>query len=122
MERFSYSKDFRLKSRSDYLRCKNGRNRLVFHRIIVSFVQNPFGHARVGCSVTKDKGHAFQRNLFRRRIKEAFRLHEGLRMLPYDIHFIPQKHVVQYEWKILQMLVQEVFLALKARGLLYLES
>ena len=117
MERFSYRPCDRLKSRSDYLACKNGRNRFYSHNVIISFIPNSLGHARLGCSVTKNKGKSFQRNLFKRRLKEAFRQNLQLRELSFDIHIIPQKSTQEYTWNIFSELMDELVVALTSRFL-----
>lgn len=108
MARFLYPKSYRLKSRQDYLSCKSKKHcffifdTYVYYRIRKSF------HSRLGCTVTKKQGRAFERNLFRRRVKEAYRINESIRKLPYDIHIAPQAKVAQFSWETIVLMLEEV--------------
>ena len=112
MAGFSYPKSFRLKTRFDYARCRNAKYQRHISRCLVFFRKNSFGHARFGCSISKKMGESFERNLFRRRLKEAFRTNPTIKSLPFDIHIVPQVAVRHLSWDDVKILMDQLFLEL----------
>lgn len=109
MASFSYPKSFRLRTRFEYSACRDARTKLFFHTCVVYWKKNKVGHARLGCSIKKQRGSACERNLFRRRVREAFRLLPLSRIAPFDIHVVPQGFVRDISWKNIQDLLVYVF-------------
>ena len=105
-------REYRLKTRNDYLACKRGGIKYFFNQMCVYCRKNSFGHARIGCSVSTKLGDAVERNLFRRRLKEAFRTHADLSSPSFDIHLIPQQKVSAYSWQDIKQVVDHVLTCL----------
>ena len=111
MAGFSYPRSYRLRTRSDYACCRHPKYSRLLCRCLVFFRKNSLAHARLGCTVSKKMGKAFERNLFRRRLKEAFRTSPFAQSLSFDIHIIPQQAVRLYSWDdVLSLMAQLDFL------------
>ncbi len=63
---------------------RQGKN-AVSPLLAVYCKKNRLGCNRLGVTVSTKVGNAVTRNLVRRRIKEAYRMHEGEIRLPYDV-------------------------------------
>ena len=73
MKRFSFSKDKRLISNSQFQDVLARGRRLSDGRLILYIAENDCGHPRLGVSVGKSHGNAVVRNRFKRLVREAFR-------------------------------------------------
>ncbi|MBI5346201.1 MAG: ribonuclease P protein component [Chlamydiae bacterium] len=86
---FSFSKADRLLKHKDFLRIFKTRKRVVGQVICIDY--SPFsGKTKLGITVSKKFGSSVERNHFKRRIREAFRLNKPL--LPgVEINISPSK-------------------------------
>ena len=75
MQRFSFSKESRLRTRLDFQRVFAGGTRVHTRRFILYFLSSELPNARLGVTVSKKVGNAVVRNRVKRCLREAFRLH-----------------------------------------------
>ncbi len=73
MKQFSFSKDKRLVSNSQFQVVLARGRRLSDGRLILCMAENDCGHPRLGVSVGKSQGNAVVRNRLKRLVREAFR-------------------------------------------------
>ncbi|MFH1719924.1 MAG: ribonuclease P protein component [Planctomycetota bacterium] len=73
MKRFSFSKDKRLVSNSQFTDVLARGRRLSSAPLILYMAENDCGHARLGVSIGKSHGNAVVRNRLKRLVREAFR-------------------------------------------------
>ena len=86
----SFSKKFRLRKRSEFLRLSRlGTRREDRHFIFVFYPG--FGHSRLGITVTRKVGNAATRNRIKRQIREFFRRNHHQLKLALDINIIVKK-------------------------------
>lgn len=110
MGRFAYPKSHRLRNRSDYARCKHGSSQsFLFKKVSVYFTKNRLDSCRLGISVSKDKGDSVDRNRFKRWVREAFRLHDEIQTMAFDIHIVPRERVTCYNWAIIQEVLHTAY-------------
>jgi len=73
MKRFSFPKDKRLVSNSQFKDVLARGRRLSSPPLILYMTENDCGHRRLGVSVGKSQGNAVVRNRLKRLVREAFR-------------------------------------------------
>lgn len=73
MKRFSFSKNKRLVSNSQFQDVLARGRRLSDGRLIICIAENDCGHPRLGVSVGKSQGNAVVRNRLKRIVREVFR-------------------------------------------------
>lgn len=79
----------RIKSRADYQRAQErGRKHHTPHFLVVAFVREEGGPARIGITVTRKVGNAVQRNRVKRLVREVFRLERTRFPAGCDVVFI----------------------------------
>jgi ribonuclease P protein component len=71
---FSFPKSVRLRKRREFLRVQGSGRRVVARNFVVVHCPSDGAVARFGFTVSKRMGGAVQRNLLRRRLREACRL------------------------------------------------
>lgn len=74
-----------LRSRSDFARVLAARRTAGNGVLVVHVTDNGLDWSRLGISVSKRIGHAPQRNMVKRRIREAFRKSQDALPIGYDI-------------------------------------
>jgi len=74
MKRFSFPKDKKLVSNSQFQDVLARGRRLSSAPLILYMAENDCGHPRLGVSVGKSQGNAVVRNRLKRLVREAFRL------------------------------------------------
>jgi len=73
MKQFSFSKNKRLVSNSQFQDVLARGRRLSDGRLIICIAENDCGHPRLGVSVGKSQGNAVVRNRLKRIVREVFR-------------------------------------------------
>lgn len=72
--RHTFSREERLKSRSDFTRCIKQGGRAAGRSVVVCVMPNGLGITRLGAGSTRRLGNAVARNAQKRLVREAFRL------------------------------------------------
>lgn len=82
---------YRVKNRCDFLRLGQRGRIFVTGLVVIQWGKSNLPHARIGITVVRRFGSAVERNCFRRRAKEAFRLSK-LRNIPgLDLNLRPKQ-------------------------------
>ena len=109
---YKYPKEVRLLTRNEYKRTLFQSKRLVGRSILLEVKQKPNCLLRVGITVTKRFGKAHDRNLFKRRVRESFRLIRHLLPQGFDVVIRPRTSaneatLTQIQDDLLQLLGQQ---------------
>ena len=88
-----FSKEQRLRRLADYQHVYAGRCSVSDQFLILYGRHNDLGQARLGMSVSRKFGKAVQRNAWKRKIREAFRLVKGRLLTSLDLIAIPRRGV-----------------------------
>lgn len=86
-----FGKQFHLRRRKEFEAVYAHRLRVQDGLLILCGAENRLGYARLGLSVSRKVGNAAVRNLWKRRIREAFRLQRGALPTTFDLVVIPQR-------------------------------
>lgn len=86
-----FGKRFHLRRRKEFEAVYARRLRVQDGLLILCGAENQLGHNRLGLSVSRRVGNAVVRNLWKRRLREAFRLHCGALPTAFDLVVIPQR-------------------------------
>lgn len=86
-----FSKNLHLRSPQDFERVYDGGHRSGDAHLLVFALKNELPHSRIGLSISKKHGGAVQRNLKRRRLREAFRQQQHKLPSGVDFIFIPRQ-------------------------------
>lgn len=70
----SFSKDFRLITKSDFQNLRNGSKRYSSGVLLFYLKENNYDHARLGLAISKKAGNAVKRNKIKRKLRDLFRL------------------------------------------------
>jgi len=82
----------RLLRRQDFQNIrKSAKRRYCGKQIIIEFCENAMPFSRLGISVSKKFGKSYQRNRFKRIVREAYRLNSFQIPAGIDIHVRPRK-------------------------------
>ena len=88
-----FPSEFRLKDRRVFSRLSYRGRFFSTDHVVIHWGKSSSPHARLGITVVRRFGSAVERNTFRRRAKEAFRL-SSLREIPgIDINLKPKKSI-----------------------------
>ena len=87
LHKADFPRAYRLVSKADFARMKQGKRFRVFGLNLV-IAPNDCSHARLGLAVSGKYGNAVQRNRLKRCLRSAFRQH-SIREVPLDILVIP---------------------------------
>lgn len=80
-----------MKERRDFVRLAQQGRFFSTDHIVIQWGHSNFPHARIGITVMRRFGSAVERNTFRRRAKEAFRL-SNLKQIPgLDLNLRPKQ-------------------------------
>ena len=89
--RLSFPKHLKLRKRAEFrLLAKHGR-RLVGRAICLDWRHSRYSDTRLGLTVSARYGAAHERNLFKRRIREAFRTSRHLLPPSLDLNIVPRQ-------------------------------
>jgi ribonuclease P protein component len=94
MPDFSFGRQFRIRSPAEFDRVYAAKVFAADDVLIVNACGNDLPHPRLGLSVSKKVGNAVVRNLWKRLIREAFRLSRGELPVGIDLVVRPQKGAV----------------------------
>ena len=89
MRRNTFPSEFRLKRKSEYARVQRGRY-YAFDNMVIQWSRSTTEHARLGLTVSRRFGSSVERNLFRRRAREAFRVSALKDMPGLDLNVKPR--------------------------------
>ncbi len=89
---FNYPKKLRLLGRAEFLALKNAEVKKISNPVfLVVYQKNGLAHNRLGLTCTKKIGKAVERNRFKRRVREFFRLQQDSWPQGMDFLFIAHK-------------------------------
>lgn len=93
---FAFSKEFRIRKRSEFVRLQRGKRRLNTRHFIIFLSHSPTLSSRLGVVVSKrvDK-RAVKRNLIKRRLREVFRLERPRFDKAYNIVIISKTNALE---------------------------
>ena len=85
---------------------ENHEFRRLYHRgasaagngLVVYCRKNKLGHNRLGLTASTKLGHAVVRNRARRRMREVYRLHQGVLRQGYDIILVARSRTAEMPW------------------------
>lgn len=80
-----------LRRPQDFARVYDGGSRAGDGHLLIFAAKNDLGYSRFGLSVSKKHGSAVIRNKKRRRLREAFRLHQHSLPVGFDFVLIPRQ-------------------------------
>ena len=93
MKKHGFSAAEHLKRRSDFEATYKLRRSAADERLVVYARPNGLDFSRLGLSVSGRLGNAVERNRFKRRVREAFRLHKHELPKGFDFIVIPRKRL-----------------------------
>lgn len=86
---FGFPKRLKLRKRAEFLRAKQGR-RLIGQTICIDWRRTSQQETRLGITASTRYGNSPERNRFKRRIREAFRLARPLLPCSLDLNISPR--------------------------------
>ncbi len=106
-KRFGFSSQYRLKSSLQFDKVFQARRSISDGHLILFARPNNLGHCRIGLGVGKKVGGAVQRNDYKRRLREAFRLSQHELKGSFDLVVVPRAKkricVSQYQKSIVHL-------------------
>ena len=94
MSDLRFPKEHHIRKEADFDRVYAARVYAADDVLVVNGCENGLPHARLGLSVSRKVGNAVQRNAWKRRIREAFRLSREALPVGVDLVVRPQKGAV----------------------------
>ena len=89
--RFSFTKADRILKRSEFIALTKSGQRIQNDDFIVYFLPARLGQSRLGITVTKKVGQAYERNRIKRIVREFFRLNRHCLSGYWDISIIAKR-------------------------------
>ena len=123
MQAFGFSKSQRLLTQSDFNRVFKQGKRVSTPEWTIAYRVRPTAPGRsfaprLGLSVSRKMGGAVQRNLFKRRLREIFRLNQQRLSSGAEIVVIPRKEVGVWDYSELE----KRFFSLCERGKILIQA
>lgn len=104
----SFPKQYRLLSRSEYLRLSDSKTVVSGRSFVVVWRENGYGHPRLGITASRKTGNAVVRNRLKRQVREFFRHHCSL--LPgVDLNVIVRRQAAETSVAVLSTELQRSF-------------
>ena len=88
----SFGPAWRVRGRTRFAEIHAAKVRRESGPLLVYALPNEVGHLRIGLSVGRRVGNAVRRNLVKRRLREAFRLHRAAWPGEYDLLVVVRPH------------------------------
>jgi len=112
--RLGFSKSCRLLSAADFNRVFKQGRRLSLPELTLAFRVRPAKEGKVypprlGLSVSRKVGGAVQRNLFKRRLREIFRLNQHSLLENCEMVVIPRKEAAEWDYQELEKRIFSLF-------------
>ena len=85
-----FPKTVRLRTRQEFKRVQREGKRLQAQFLVFQYASENFTYTRLGITVSKQFGSAVSRNLFKRRIREVFRLLKHQLPVGLRVHVSPR--------------------------------
>lgn len=85
-----FPRSIRLRTRQEFKRVQREGKRLQAHFLVFQYASENFTYPRLGITVSKQFGSAVSRNLFKRRIREVFRLIKHQLPIGLRVHVSPR--------------------------------
>lgn len=95
---YSHPKTRRLLKRQEFKRLLHHRSRFQGQHFTIDYIlRKDFTYPRLGVTITRQYGKAHDRNLFKRRIKEIFRIHAQGMEIGVDLNVRPKAQVDSFK-------------------------
>ena len=91
--RFFHTKAHRILKRNEFVELANTGRKIQNEHFIAYFSPAQHDRSRLGITVTKKVGKAFQRNRIKRIVREFFRLNRHYLSANWDINIIAKRHI-----------------------------
>lgn len=108
MANFGFPPELRIRKRAEFDRVFAARISVADENLIIHAACNELGHTRLGLAVSRRVGGAVQRNRWKRRLREAFRLAQAKLPPGIDLVAIPRRQAPPTMPVIQQSLLQLV--------------
>ncbi|SJZ38847.1 ribonuclease P protein component [Trichlorobacter thiogenes] len=110
----SFPKQYRLLSRSEYLRLSDSKTVVSGRSFLVVWRENGYEYPRLGITASRKTGNAVVRNRLKRHIREFFRHHCSL--LPgVDLNVIVRRQAAEKSVAVLSSELQRAFQQIGSR-------
>lgn len=111
----SFSKDERIRKRSEFIRLKGAKQAIQNQQFIAVIERNRTEKNRLGITVTKKVGSAVTRNRIKRIVRECFRKNKNNILGNRDIHVIAKKNAALLAPKEVSNSLQQLFVEISRR-------
>lgn len=105
-----FSKQYHINKSSDFDRLFSQGQRCVCKYLLGFYQSNGLGYFRLGMSIGKKFGHAYERNQWKRLIRESFRISPLRYQQGVDLIVVPSKHFKTLEWDAIQKDMQQLLM------------
>ncbi len=102
-------KQNRLNKDSDFKKVYDRGKSYANKYLVIFFLKNNLDYNRVGFVTTKKLGNAVKRNLYRRRLKESYRLYQDNLNTGYDIILLFRSRIPDIGYKEIDSALKHIF-------------